>query len=335
MRSRDRRQLAEVWVHPDLPCGCAQDQLARIEMFEQFPVQEVRVALDERLKAFRSPALHVHRHEAKPRASDRLVILVLSPVPSRNMPDRADHDALRFLDRVQPQVGPRELEVLSMAKPAAGPNDLLKDLEIGSAHEPTVAATARLRNPAQRCERLPLLTPPRDGRVDRVPSMAPRGEVILRPATAEDIPSIASIWHRGWLDGHIGHVPERLMAARNERSFWFRAARRLPDTTIAELEGAVAGFVMVVDDEVEQVYVGEDHRGSGVAKVLLAEAERRVQQCGYDIAWLAVVAGNERARRFYAKCGWVDEGPFDYQAQGPDGPITVPSHRYVKAVEPH
>ncbi len=162
--------------------------------------------------------------------------------------------------------------------------------------------------------------------------MAPPGEVTLRPATAEDISSIALIWHRGWQDGHVGHVPEELTAVRTERSFWSRAAQRLPDTTIAEIEGGVAGFVMVVGDEVEQVYVGRDHRGSGVASVLLAEAERRVQQGGHDTAWLAVVAGNERARRFYAKSGWVDEGPFDYQAHGPEGPITVPSHRYVKAV---
>ena len=162
--------------------------------------------------------------------------------------------------------------------------------------------------------------------------MAPRGGVILRPATAEDSSSIALILHRGWQDGHVGHVPEELATARTERSFWSRAAQRLPDTTVAEIEGAVAGFVMVVGDEVEQVYVGEDHRGSGVASVLLAEAERRVRQGGHDTAWLAVVPGNERARRFYAKCGWVDEGPLDYQAEGPDGPITVPSRRYVKAV---
>jgi GNAT superfamily N-acetyltransferase len=156
--------------------------------------------------------------------------------------------------------------------------------------------------------------------------------VILRPATAEDVSSIASIWYRGWQDGHIGHVPEELTTARTERSFWNRAAQRLLDTTVAEIEGAVAGFVMVVDDEVEQVYVDTEQRGSGVANVLLTEAERRVRHGGHETAWLAVVAGNERARRFYAKRGWVDEGPFDYQAEGPDGPITVPSHRYVKVV---
>ena len=98
------------------------------------------------------------------------------------------------------------------------------------------------------------------------------------------------------------------------------------------VDDAVAGFVMVVDDEVEQVYVSADHRGAGVANVLLDEAERQVGAGGHEIAWLAVVAGNNRARAFYERQGWTDEGLFDYPASGPDGPISVPSHRYTKSV---
>jgi len=162
--------------------------------------------------------------------------------------------------------------------------------------------------------------------------MAPRDEVTLRPATADDVESIAPIWHRGWQDGHLGSVPDELTAARTEHSFWSRAEQRLSDTTVAEVAGEVAGFVMVVQDEVEQVYVGEDHRGSGVAGLLLADGERQVHEQGHDTAWLAVVARNERARCFYTKRGWVDQGLFDHKAPGPEGPITVPSHRYVKAV---
>ena len=71
--------------------------------------------------------------------------------------------------------------------------------------------------------------------------------------------------------------------------------------------GELLGFVMVVGDEVEQVFVGPAGRGAGVAAVLLAEAERQVAAGGHDEAWLAVVAGNARARRFYEKCGWIDE----------------------------
>ena len=87
---------------------------------------------------------------------------------------------------------------------------------------------------------------------------------------------------------------------------------------------------MVVDDEVEQVYVSALHRGTGVAAVLMAEAERRVRENGHRKAWLAVVAGNARARAFYERTGWHDEGPFDYTAAAEDGPITVPCHRYTK-----
>jgi hypothetical protein len=43
-----------------------------------------------------------------------------------------------------------------------------------------------------------------------------------------------------------------------------------------------------------------------------------------------VVGGNIRARRFYERNEWVDEGPFDHRAEGPAGPIHVPAHRYVK-----
>jgi GNAT superfamily N-acetyltransferase len=155
-------------------------------------------------------------------------------------------------------------------------------------------------------------------------------EVTLRPASPGDAPKIADIWHLGWRDGHLGFVSEELVAARHEDSFRTRAAQRVGDTTVAVVDGEVAGFVMVVDDEVEQVYVSALHRGTGVADTLLAEAERQVVRAGHATAWLAVVAGNARARRFYERRGWSDAGPFTYAAAGDAGPIPVAARRYVK-----
>jgi GNAT superfamily N-acetyltransferase len=152
----------------------------------------------------------------------------------------------------------------------------------------------------------------------------------IRKAAPADAKAVAAIWHAGWPDGHLGHVPEELVAVRTEESFHQRAAKRLADTVVAEVGGTVAGFTMVVDDEVEQVYVQASHRGSGVADALLADAEARIRSAGYARAWLAVVAGNARARRFYERRGWVDDGPLIYPAEGPNGPIDVPAHRYVK-----
>jgi GNAT superfamily N-acetyltransferase len=161
-----------------------------------------------------------------------------------------------------------------------------------------------------------------------------RPDLATRPATGADAAEVAEIWHVGWRDGHLGFVPDELVAVRTEPSFRTRAAERVDDTTVATLDGVLAGFVMVVGDEVEQVYVSRRHRGTGVADVLLAEAERLVGEAGYPDAWLAVVAGNTRARQFYERQGWVDEGPFDYSASAEQGPISVPCHRYVKQVGP-
>jgi GNAT superfamily N-acetyltransferase len=89
---------------------------------------------------------------------------------------------------------------------------------------------------------------------------------------------------------------------------------------------------MVVGDEVEQVYVSGSHRGTGVASTLIAEAERQVAADGHATAWLAVVAGNTRARAFYERSGWVDEGLFVYGAADGDDEIAVPCHRYTKTL---
>jgi ribosomal protein S18 acetylase RimI-like enzyme len=153
---------------------------------------------------------------------------------------------------------------------------------------------------------------------------------IIRPAIAEDAPAVADIWREGWRDGHLGHVPDELVAVRTPETFQTRAAERVDDTSVAVVDGKVAGFVMVVGDEVEQVYVASASRGSGLAAVLLAEAERLVAAGGHQRAWLAVAPGNARARRFYERSGWIDEGPFEYRAKVAGGTIAVPCQRYVK-----
>ena len=153
----------------------------------------------------------------------------------------------------------------------------------------------------------------------------------LRPATPEDAPAIAAIWEPGWHDAHDGNVPDELVAARDSStSFRDRAAQRIGDATVVEVDGEIAGFVILEADEIEQVYVSSAHRGAGVADALMADAEARIRAGGHARAWLAVVGGNLRARRFYERRGWTDDGPFEHLAPGPDGPITVPAHRYIK-----
>lgn len=154
--------------------------------------------------------------------------------------------------------------------------------------------------------------------------------ILVRAARNDDAEDIARIWQKGWREVHLGQVPESLVTARTPSSFLDRAVALTADTTVAVVNGAVAGFVMVEGDEVQQVYVDAVYRGTAVAAQLLSAAERRIAEEGFTGAWLAVVAANQRARRFYARVGWTDEGPFDHAAPGPDGPITVSAHCYRK-----
>ncbi|HEX3297407.1 MAG TPA: GNAT family N-acetyltransferase [Nocardioides sp.] len=156
---------------------------------------------------------------------------------------------------------------------------------------------------------------------------------ILRPATADDVDAIGSLFHQGWHDVHPGHVPDGLTERRTPEAFHDRVAQRVAqtgETTVAEVDGTVAGFIMVSGDEAEQVYVDRAFRGSGVAALLLTEAERQIAAGGYDVAWLAVVRGNERAQAFYAKQGWIDEGDFDYPVTALGESFISPCRRFTK-----
>jgi ribosomal protein S18 acetylase RimI-like enzyme len=78
-----------------------------------------------------------------------------------------------------------------------------------------------------------------------------------------------------------------------------------------------AGFVCVVatsrgespDDPtlfawIHDIYVKPEYRGTGVANMLMAEAERFARGEGARVLRLGVLERNERARRFYARQGF-------------------------------
>jgi GNAT superfamily N-acetyltransferase len=159
---------------------------------------------------------------------------------------------------------------------------------------------------------------------------APHGPHRIRRATPNDVDAVAGIWLTGWADGHVGNVPPGLVKHRQRLDVYLsRARERLDNMCVAESnEGRILGFVVVKDDELEQVYVDRAARGTGVATALLRRGEDDVRRAGHTRAWLAVVAGNARARAFYERHDWRDAGPFIYQAETEAGTFPVPSHRY-------
>jgi hypothetical protein len=115
-------------------------------MLDQPTIEQLRIAVDERIESVRAPSLHVHRHEVKPGPCDRLVILVLGAVQSSDVPDSVSHDLGRFLDRIQLQVFPRELEMLAMTEATPSLEDRAKGLNVTLPHATTVTRAAPTRN---------------------------------------------------------------------------------------------------------------------------------------------------------------------------------------------
>ena len=155
-------------------------------------------------------------------------------------------------------------------------------------------------------------------------------DAVLRAATPDDVPAIGRIWHAAWHDGHDGRVPEAVHALRTARSFHERAVALVPDSVVAERDGSVVGFAATGGDEVAELFVAREARGTEVARLLLRAAEQAVRRAGHRTACLGVVTGNVRARRFYEREGWRDEGDVDNPVDGPEGPIAVPCRLYVK-----
>ncbi|MEO3433840.1 GNAT family N-acetyltransferase [Inquilinus sp. CAU 1745] len=152
----------------------------------------------------------------------------------------------------------------------------------------------------------------------------------MRDAESVDIDPLARLWHDGWRDAHARILPAELARRRTLESFRQRLADNLAHTRVAGAPGHPTGFCMVKQDELYQLYVSADARGSGIAAALLADGENRLSACGVTTAWLACAIGNDRAARFYEKNGWHRKGPMTSELETPDGIFRLEVWRYEK-----
>jgi ribosomal protein S18 acetylase RimI-like enzyme len=123
----------------------------------------------------------------------------------------------------------------------------------------------------------------------------------VRAAEELEIDHLAKLWYDGWHDSHARIVPAELTRLRTLESFRDRLQAALPNVRVVGPSGAPVGFCIVRDDELYQLFVSAQSRGSGVASALIADAEARLAKIGVETAWLACAIGNERAARFYEK----------------------------------
>ncbi|MGW9114620.1 N-acetyltransferase family protein [Microbacterium sp. NPDC055683] len=137
----------------------------------------------------------------------------------------------------------------------------------------------------------------------------------IRRAGPRDAEGLAFVHIRTWRIAYAGLLPAETLArlslpARTRR--WERILREGANPTWVAVEGGrIVGFASSgrgrdaeppADRELYALYLDPDHHGSGIADDLIDAA------VGEAAASLWVLAGNERAIRFYGKHGFALDG---------------------------
>ncbi len=153
----------------------------------------------------------------------------------------------------------------------------------------------------------------------------------LMQATPDDAAAYARVARDTFLDSY-GHLSDPAMMAvhlhRNFSESIQRAELLDAATTVLvaqEVGGGWAGFVSLRTAEspecvrarrplqLQRIYVVRGWQGRGAGPLLLGATFAFAREHGHDAVWLQVWERNARARRFYAKQGFVEVGTHPYR----------------------
>jgi GNAT superfamily N-acetyltransferase len=154
----------------------------------------------------------------------------------------------------------------------------------------------------------------------------------IRDAKLSELGQLAKIWFDGWQDAHARIVPVELARLRTLRSFEERLRAASTGVRVAGAVGEPVGSYLLMGAELYQFYVSSNARGSGVAAVLMVDAEAHLRKRDVHTAWLACAIGNDRAARFYEKCGWLRSGTVTDDVEVPGGTFALKVWRYEKSL---
>ena len=156
--------------------------------------------------------------------------------------------------------------------------------------------------------------------------MGVRSEITLRLGVGSDAEAIAELTVRSWRFAYRGVLPPAVlegMAVGSRVARW-RVRLEEPDArwcvVVAEEAGEVTGFAWFgvgsahplrpsTEDvgEIYAFYLDPSRFGSGLADTL-AERTEGWLSARFERSILWVLEGNDRARRFYTRRGWLADG---------------------------
>jgi GNAT superfamily N-acetyltransferase len=127
-------------------------------------------------------------------------------------------------------------------------------------------------------------------------------------------------------------MPAAEITHRSIEFFVRRMTVLLHSTLVTEQNGHIAAFSAWRGHLLGQLFVAMPHRGTGIASSLLRASEIEMAKEGTAEAELHCVVGNERARRFYERMGWLHRGRIKEWVAGEHAQIGVPFWRMMKVL---
>lgn len=146
---------------------------------------------------------------------------------------------------------------------------------------------------------------------------------LIRPATTDDIPTIAALHIEGWKGAYGGIVDQAYLDSLTvekritDWTTWMASGES--DVFIAELDGRPAGFAVTGrtktpppgsspirpshSGEIYALYLHPDFWRQGVGTALIKHAARHLKEHKHSTICLWVLDGNVRAKAFYEKMG--------------------------------
>jgi GNAT superfamily N-acetyltransferase len=144
----------------------------------------------------------------------------------------------------------------------------------------------------------------------------------VRAAGPGDAEAIATVHARSWQDAYQGILTDEEIASRSLQDGIRKWREKLADpalqVSVAQIAGEVVGFVSAGpardDDappatgEIGALYLVARAWDLGIGKKLMEVATGCLASKGYGDAVLWVLRDNVRARGFYERLGWGDDG---------------------------
>jgi GNAT superfamily N-acetyltransferase len=149
---------------------------------------------------------------------------------------------------------------------------------------------------------------------------------VIRRAVPADAEAIAAVQARGWRHAFADIVePDRMPDPEEQGPRFADFIAGGGEVLVFDQDGRIAGFAVVVGEELRALYVDPPAQGAGVGSALLDAALEALRADGHAEAFLWTFEANGLARAFYERHRWE-------LVPGHDDHLGAPLVRYRRAL---